>query len=73
MVYFDLGDNQNTAQLAIPVASLISDLPSCALLNALYSVSVLRHHVCDAMQIVRGFSQALTNEDRQTRYLAACE
>ena len=69
MINFDLGDNH----LAQPVASLISNLPSCSLLNALYSVSVLRHHVCDAMQIVRGYSQALTNEQRQARYLAACE
>lgn len=54
------------------MASLISDLPACALLNTLYSTSVLRHHVSDAMQIVRQGNQQSTNEERKARYLAAC-
>ena len=60
MVKFDLG-NEHSAY-AQPVASLIADLPSCALLNALYSVSVLRHHVSDAMSIVRNQRQNMTAE-----------
>lgn len=58
--------------LARPVASLISELPACALLNALYSTSVLRHYMSDAIQIVKNKSLQVTEWQRKSRYYAAC-
>ena len=54
-VRFDLGFEHSA--YAQPVASLVADLPPCALLNALYSQRVLRHHVSDAMSMIRNNRQ----------------
>ena len=57
-------------QLEEPVAKLIADLPACDLLDALYSVSIMRHHISNAMSIAR--SKPVYDFDREARFLAAC-